>query len=86
MGSQEYVKTGFEYNFNNSSSLKFSTKRNLLKDHQNFMICYQYSIDCFKVGVVFRREFYTDRDIEAKSLLFQISIIPFTDISSPKLR
>ena len=88
MGSQEYVKTGFEYNFNNSSSLKFSTKRNLLKDSSEFYdLSYQYSIDCFKAGVVFRREFYTDRDIEAdNSLLFQISIIPFTDISSPKLR
>ena len=88
MGSQEYIKSGFEYNFNNSSNLKFSTKRNLLKDSSEFYdLSYQYSIDCFKAGVVFRREFYTDRDIEAdNSLLFQISIIPFTDLSSPKLR
>ena len=88
VGSQEYVKTGLEYKINNSSVLSFSSKRNLLKDSSEFYnMSYEYNNDCFKAGVVFRREFYTDRDIEAdNSLLFKISIVPFTDVSSPKLR
>ena len=88
LGNQEYVKTGFDLKMNNTSTLSFSTKRNLLKDSSEFYnMSYQYQNDCFKAGMVFRREFYSDRDIEADtSLLFTISIIPFSNMSSPKIR
>ena len=43
--------------------------------------------DCLRAGLVFRREFYKDRDIESHdSLMFQISLIPLGDILSPKVK
>ena len=38
-------------------------------------------------GVVFRRKFYEDRDVDhADSLMFQISLIPLGDVFSPKVK
>ena len=86
MGMQRYFKTDLDYNINDSNKLNISTKRNLLKNSAEFYnLSYQYAIDCFKAGVMFRREFYNDRDIEPEdSLMFNISIIPLTNINSPK--
>ena len=72
-----------------SESGKFSvaTKRNLLNnsfDYYNFS--YDYINDCLKAGLVYRREFYKDRDLEPNnSLMFKISIIPFADIRTPNI-
>ena len=87
VGEQRYIKSNLIYNFNDNNNLTFSTKRNLLLDSAEYYdLSYQYSIDCFKAGVVFRREFYNDRDIEPdESLMFNISIVPFTSINSPKI-
>ena len=42
--------------------------------------------DCLRAGLVFRREFYNDSEIEAEnSLMFKITLIPFGNINSPKL-
>ena len=48
-----------------SGQLSFSTKRNLLTSSSEFYkLSYDYINDCLKAGLVFRREFYTDSDIE----------------------
>ena len=85
LGNQEYVKTGFDLALDDAQSLNFSTKRNLLTSSAEFYnLSYTYTNDCLKAGLVYRREFYTDRDLEpANSLMFTISIIPFADINSP---
>ena len=74
-------------NLNESSALSFSTKRNILTSSSEFYnLSYDYINDCLKAGIAFRREFYTDRDVEPNnSLMFTISIIPFADIKSPSL-
>ena len=85
IGSDNYVKTNLDFNFDNSE-LSFSTKRNLVSESAEFYnLSYSYKNDCLKAGIMYRREFYTDRDIEAdNSLMFKISIVPFGEISSPK--
>jgi len=87
IGNQEYVQTGVDFKFNNSSELSFNTKRNLLSSSAEFYnLSYNYINDCLKAGIAYRREFYTDRDIEpANTLMFTISIIPFAEINSPSL-
>ena len=87
IGNQEYVQSGVDFKINNSSELSINTKRNLLKDSAEFYnLSYNYINDCLKAGLVYRREFYTDRDVEpTNSLMFRISIIPFADINSPSL-
>ena len=64
---------------------KPKSKRNLLTSSAEFYnLSYDYMNDCLKAGIVFRREFYTDRDIEASdSLMFQISLLPFGGVPVP---
>ena len=39
---------------------------------------YEYINDCLKAGLVYRREFYMIRELEAEnSLMFKITLIPF---------
>ena len=87
IGNQEYIKTDFDINLNDSNVLTLSTKRNLLTNSAEFYnLSYSYMNDCLKAGIVFRREFYTDRDIEPdNSLMFKISVIPFGEIRTPKV-
>tara|TARA_B110000971_G_scaffold121011_1_gene123978 strand:+ start:2841 stop:5186 length:2346 start_codon:yes stop_codon:yes gene_type:complete len=85
IGNAEYIKSEVDYKLNNFGELSFSTKRNLLTSSAEFYnLSYTYLNDCLKAGVAYRREFYTDRDIEpANTLMFTISIIPFGEISTP---
>ena len=87
IGDQEYIKTGVDFKLNSSSELSFGTKRNLLSSSAEFYnLSYNYINDCLKAGIAYRREFYTDRDIEpANTLMFTISIVPFAQINSPGL-
>jgi len=85
IGDQEHIQTGLDFKLNNSSELSFNTKRNLLTSSAEFYnLSYNYINDCLKAGIGYRREFYTDRDIEPENtLMFTISIIPFAEINSP---
>ncbi len=87
-GDQKYVKTGVELNLSSSDKFTFSSKRNLLTNSAEFYnLSYEYLNDCLKAGILFRREFYNDRDIEPEnSLMFTITITPFTNINSPKFK
>ena len=87
IGSQEYIQSGVDLKLNSSSELSFNTKRNILTSSAEFYnLSYNYINDCLKAGIAYRREFYSDRDIEpTNSLMFTISIIPFAQINSPSL-
>ncbi len=87
IGSQEYVQSDFNYLINDSNKLSFSTKRNILTSSAEFYnLSYEYINDCLKAGLVYRREFYADRDVEpANSLMFKISIVPFAVLNSPTI-
>jgi len=84
-GNEESIKSGIDISVNDSGKLSFSTKRNLLTNSAEFYnLSYEYINDCLKAGIVFRREFYTDRDIEPDdSIMFKISILPFGNLNSP---
>ena len=85
IGNQEYINSSIKFNIDESSQLNISTKRDLKKNSSEFYnISYDYMNDCLKAGLVFRREFYTDRDVQPNnSLMFRISIVPFADLYTP---
>ena len=87
IGNEEYISSGLEVPIG-SGQLTLSTKRNLLLNSaEYYKLSYQYINDCLKAGLVFRREFYTDNDIEPdNSLMFTISIMPFGQIDSMKFK
>ena len=87
IGSSEYLESGVNFLFRNSGEVSFNTRRNILTDSAAFYnLIYNYINDCLKAGIAYRREFYTDRDVEPEdSLMFRISLIPFADLKSPNI-
>ena len=86
IGDQEYFKTKIDYTSSNSL-LSFETKRNLVSDSSEFYnLSYEYMNDCLRAGLVYRREFYNDSELEPEnSLMFKITLTPFGSISSPSV-
>ena len=62
------------------------TKKNFTTDSTEFYdIDYQYTNDCLTAGLLYRREFYQDGDIEPDDTLwFTIKFVPFGGAQSPK--
>ena len=85
IGNQEYFKTKIELNNQNNSQFSVETKRNLVTNSAEFYnLSYEYLNDCLRAGLVYRREFYNDSEIEPEnSLLFKITLVPFGNINSP---
>jgi LPS-assembly protein len=85
IGNQEYIKTKIDFAKNNNGLLSFETKRNLIKNSSEFYnLSYEYINDCLRAGLVYRREFYNDSELEPEdSLMFKITLVPFGNIKSP---
>jgi len=85
IGNEHYVNSGISLELNDNNKLKFETKKNFKTDSTElYDISYQYLNDCLTAGLVYRREFYEDNDIESKdSLMFTITFVPFAGISTP---
>jgi len=87
IGNNEYLKSEINYNISKDTNLSYEFKRNLITDSSEFYnLSYEYMNDCLRAGLVFRREFYNDSEIEAEnSLMFKITLMPFGSINSPKV-
>jgi len=87
IGDEHYVSSGLTLNLNENNKLGFETKKNFKTDSTElYDLSYQYSIDCLKAGLVYRREFYQDEDLEQKnSLMFTITFVPFTKVNTPAI-
>ena len=85
IGNEHYASSGVTLNFNDSNKLSFSTKKNFKTESTElYDLNYQYGIDCLTAGLVYRREFYQDSDLEPKnSLMFTVTFIPFANVNSP---
>ena len=77
IGDKDYFKSKFTYD-NNNGIFSFETKRNLITNSSEFYdLSYEYINDCLRAGLVYRREFYTDSELEPEnSLFFNITLIP----------
>ncbi len=86
IGNNEYLKSKINYKIGNDTNLGYEFKRNLITNSSEFYnLSYEYFNDCLKAGLVFRREFYNDSEIEAEnSLMFKITLTSFGGIDSPK--
>ena len=87
VGDQDYFKTDLSLKNKDKGLLSFSTKRNLVTDSAEFYnLSYEYINDCLRAGLVYRREFYNDSELEPEdSLMFKLTLVPFGNIDSPKL-
>ena len=87
IGNEHYVSSGVSLNFNDHNKLSFSTKKNFKTESTElYDLTYQYALDCLTAGLVYRREFYEDADLEPRdSLMFTITFIPFANINTPSV-
>ena len=85
VGTEHYASSGISLNFNDQNKLSFSTKKNFKTSSTEFYnLSYQYAIDCLTAGLVYRREFYQDSDLEPNNtLMFSITFIPFGTVNTP---
>ena len=86
IGNQDYFKTEINLKNKDKGLLSFKTKRNLITDSSEFYnLSYEYMNDCLRAGLVFRREFYKDSELDPEdSLMFKVTLIPFGNLDSPK--
>ncbi len=85
VGDKEYFKTKINLLNKDQGVFSFETKRNLVTDSSEFYnLSYEYLNDCLRAGLVYRREFYTDSELEPEnSLMFKVTLTPFGNINSP---
>ena len=85
IGDQDYFKTKINIENNKNGLFSFETKRNLVTNSSEFYnLSYEYINDCLRAGLVYRREFYDDSELEQEnSLMFKITLTPFGSINSP---
>ena len=85
IGNQEYFKTNLEYVKGSNGLFAFEMKRNIITNSSEYYnLSYEYLNDCLRAGLVYRREFYNDSELESEnSLMFKITLTPFGDIKSP---
>ena len=87
IGNEHYINSGISLALNDNNKLSFETKKNFKTDSTElYDISYQYKIDCLTAGLVFRREFYRDSDLEEKdTLMFKITFVPFGELATPSI-
>ena len=86
-------QTGYENpdnnrrNFNDNNMLSFSTKKDFKTESTElYNLSYQYAMDCLAAGLVYRREFYQDSELEPNNtLMFTITFVPLGAVSTPAL-
>ena len=88
IGNNEYITSKLNFNKGSNGVFSAETKRNLITDSaEYYSLSYEYLNDCLRAGLVYRREFYNDSELESEnSLMFKISLTPFGNINSPSFR
>ena len=87
IGNQEYFKTSAQYSKGDNGLFAFEMKRNIITNSSEYYnLSYEYLNDCLRAGLVYRREFYVDSDVEQKdTLMFTITFVPFAGVKTPTL-
>ena len=88
IGNENYINSGITLNYNDNNKFSFKTKKNFKTDSTEFYdMSYQYKNDCLNAGLLYRREFYEDSDLDPKdTFMFTITFVPFGGARSPDIR
>ena len=85
IGNEHYVSSGVTLNLSKNNKLNFETKKNYKTESTEYYdMSYEYTNDCLTAGLLYRREFYEDSDVEQKdNLFFTITFKPFAGVRAP---
>ena len=80
IGSTHLISNVTEYQINDNTSLKFSTRRNKkINLTEYYDLSYEYKNDCLTAALRFNKSFYEDNDLKpTEDLFFSITLIPLT--------
>jgi len=78
MGGESFIDNAFDYNYNESNTFSFSTRKNKKTDlREYYNLIYEYKNDCLTASLKYNKNYYTNFAIEPQeSLFFTITIIP----------
>ncbi len=88
LGSESYLSNETSYNFDNSNSLKYRTRRNKKTDFTEFYnLIYEYKNDCLTASIQYNKDYYSDNELKpSEELFFSISIVPLATLNTPSAR
>ena len=88
VGSESYLSNETTYNFNDTYSLKYRTRRNKKTDFTEFYnLIYEYKNDCLTASIQYNKDYYSDNELKpTEEIFFSISIIPLTTLNTPSVR
>ena len=83
LGSTNIIENTTQYNFNESNSIQFSTRKNRRINLTEFYdLIYKYRNDCLVAGIEYKKKYYDDLDVKPKEeLFFSLTIVPLGTFS-----
>ena len=83
LGNQEYFKGKVNFTLINMVFSQQKQKNLITNSAEYYNLSYEYTNDCLRAGLVYRK-FYNDSELEQEdSLMFKITLTPFGNINSP---
>tara|TARA_A100000164_G_scaffold380663_1_gene428948 strand:+ start:519 stop:2891 length:2373 start_codon:yes stop_codon:yes gene_type:complete len=88
IGDENHYSNEFKLMLNDSSSLKYRTRRNKKTDlTEYYNLIYEYKNDCLTAAIKYNKDYYSDKDLKPnEEIFFSISILPFSSLNSPSKR
>ena len=88
VGNESYLTNETAYNFNDSYSLKYRTRRNKKTDFTEFYnLIYEYKNDCLTASIQYNKDYYSDNELKPTEEIFlSISIVPLATLNTPSVR
>ena len=88
VGNESYLSNETSYNFNDSYSIKYRTRRNKKTDFTEFYnLIYEYKNDCLTASIQYNKDFYSDNELKPnEEIFFSISIVPLATLNTPSVR
>ena len=88
VGNESYLSNETSYNFDDSYSLKYRTRRNKKTDFTEFYnLIYEYKNDCLTASIQYNKDFYSDNELKpTEEIFFSISIVPLATLNTPSAR
>ena len=86
-GENEYIESQLNFMANKNKIISLKGKRNLITNSSDYYdLSYEYFNDCLRAGIVYRREFYNDSEIDPENtLMFKITLVPFGNLASQSI-
>ena len=88
IGTENHYSNEIKFILNESSSLKYRTRRNKKTDlTEYYNLIYEYKNDCLTAAIQYNKDYYSDKDLKPnEEIFFSISILPFSSVNSPSKR